>query len=84
MRQTAGQTLFSVLRDVAARQLGREHPCWRAIDAALVDGEVAAAQAALHALEPATLERLMSETHKIMREDPAHILEAWGGGAPKH
>lgn len=84
MLKPAGQTFLAALRDVAECQLGRDHHCWRAIDRALTDGDAAAAQAALHGLEPATLERLMAETHKTMREDPARILGAWSSGRRSH
>lgn len=84
MLQSAGQTFLAALRDVAERQFGRDHQCWRAIDQALADGDAAAAQAALHGLEPAVLERLMAETHKTMREDPARILGAWSSDRRSH
>lgn len=87
MFDLAGATFFAALRDAAQKQLGRDHPCFQAVEAAAANCEaasIAAAQSALNSLDPEVLNGLMEQTHKSLRENPAAVLDAWPGGGARH
>lgn len=78
-----GKPFFNALREAAERRVGCEHPCIVAIERAAVEGgaeATAEAQAALAALDPDMLGKLMADAHKVLRESPVSILGAWPGG----
>jgi hypothetical protein len=71
---------LAVLRDVAAGHLAAEDEALAGLDAATREdgpGAAALAQDALAALEAGLRERILEETHKRLREDPAAILRHW-------
>ncbi|MFT4182182.1 MAG: hypothetical protein QM636_09735 [Rhizobium sp.] len=80
MFETIGSTFFDALRQAAERHLERDHPCIEALDAAARSTDpatTAAAQEALAALDPAIMNALMAEAHKLLRENPGRILDSW-------
>ncbi|MGI9405977.1 MAG: hypothetical protein ACR2O4_06360 [Hyphomicrobiaceae bacterium] len=82
MLEIFGKRFFEALREVAELQLGADHPCVQAIDGAAQSGtesDVAAAQKQLAALPDDVSGSLMEAVHKVMREDPAALLDAWDG-----
>jgi len=87
MFEETGKAFFSALRAAAERRLGPDHPCLVALgDAANGRGDAAVptAQDALSALDPETLNALMADAHKTLREDPGNILRAWPIGGAEH
>lgn len=80
-----GKQFFSALAEAIERRLGRDHPCFTAVDRVANDaGATAEAQAALAALDPDMAERLMADAHTALRERPASILGAWRGTGLRH
>ena len=76
---TAGTSFFRALHRAAAARLDAAHPLVAALERAAADAtpaNAAAAQDALHGLEPELLTTLMESAHKSLREDPAAILAA--------
>ena len=83
----AGAMFFKALCQVAERRLGRGHPCLAAIAAAAESGNpdtTRAAQEALGALDPDVAAALMADAHKVLRENPAALLDAWRGTGARH
>lgn len=82
-----GTRFFAALAKAAEMHLDAGHSCIAALRRA---GEApgpaatAAAQAALGALEPASMNAIMGEAHRLMREDPAGLLSAWKPAGPRH
>lgn len=77
---------LDVLCRVAEGRLGAGHACAIALRDAVRDDNPdlrAAAQSALNALQPDDLVAMMADAHKMLREDPAGILENWTGDAPE-
>ncbi|MEK1853467.1 MAG: hypothetical protein AAAC48_16780 [Phyllobacterium sp.] len=69
------------------RRLGQDHPCLVALGNAANESGAAAvqtAQDALAALDPETLNALITDAHKTLREDPGRILRAWPIGGVGH
>lgn len=82
MFEVTGKRFFEALREAADLHLGGQHPCVRAFAAAAKSGEMSDIQAARKELAslPDDMTALLMETvHKTMREDPAALLDAWGG-----
>ena len=87
MLDVIGERLFAALRGAAEQRLGRDHPCFAALDKAAGDtgpAVVQAVQAALAALEPSLAAALMADAHKALRENPQGILGSWSGGSRPH
>jgi len=79
-----GKRFFQAVEACAARQLGADHACVKAAERAVQTGEytdVEIARARLAALPDDQSVALMEAVHTVMREDPAAILDAWGGPA---
>lgn len=81
-----GKRFFQAVETCAARQLGPDHACVKAAGRAVQiggDADVEDARAHLAALPDDQSVALMEAVHKMMREDPAAILDAWeGSGGP--
>lgn len=87
MFDTIGSTFFDALRRAAERHLEHGHPCIEALGAAARGADstaIAAAQDALAALDPAIMNALMAEAHRLLREDPARILGGWNPAGVSH
>lgn len=87
MFDTIGSALFDALRRAAERHLEHDHPCIEALDAAARGADstaIAAAQDALAGLDPAIMNALMAEAHRLLREDPARILDGWNPAGVSH
>lgn len=87
MFETIGSTFFDALRQAAECHLERDHSCIEALDAAARSASPAAtvaAQEALAALDPAIMNLLLTETHKLLREHPGQILGSWKPAGPSH
>jgi hypothetical protein len=89
MFDNVGQAFFAALSTVVEKRLGREHPCFQALDAVVEKPDpshTVAVQTALDGLDPAMLAEIMAETHKALRENPAAILGFWptGAGRTRH
>lgn len=80
MFDTMGSAFFDALLRAAERHLEPGHPCIEALGTAAGGTDpaaITAAQDALAALDPATMNALMAEAHRLLREDPARILGGW-------
>jgi len=87
MFEQTGKAFFSALRAAAERRLERDHPCLIALDNAAKESRALAvqtAQDALAALDPETMNALMADTHKALRQNLGSILGAWPIGHIRH
>ena len=87
MFDNSGEVFFDALVQAAARHLDRDHPCLEALRAtarANTPDTTIAAQQALAALDPAIMNAVMAEAHRLLRENPGHILGAWKSDGARH
>ena len=87
MFETAGGIFFDALRQAAERHLEPGHPCLAILGTAARAGNPAAtvaAQEALAALDPAMLNAVMADAHKLLRDNPRQVLHAWGPIGTRH
>lgn len=82
-----GESLFAALRDAVEHRLGRDHPCFAAVDQAVEETGPAATQAvqaAIAGLDPEIAAALMADAHKSLRENSRVILGAWRDDTKPH
>lgn len=87
MFDVIGTRFFAALARAAENHLDAGDPCIAALRHAgnRPDlGATVAAQEALGLLAPAVLNAIMSDAHRLLREDPAALLDAWHPDGPKH
>ncbi len=82
-----GTRFFAALARAAENHLDAGDPCIAALRHAGTrpdPGATVAAQEALGLLAPAVLSAIMSDAHRLMREDPSALLDAWRPNDRKH
>ena len=87
MFDVIGARFFAALARAAENHVDAGDPCIAALRHAGSRPDPAAtvaAQEALDLLAPAVLNAIMSDAHRLLREDPAALLDAWRPGDPKH